>query len=86
MAAGMGGQHQRQQSLAFGFCGHQFIHQTCQTDAFGCHIHLSAAMSVGGMMACGEDDIDHGQHGAESVGEFGVVWNPVGNRGALVRN
>ncbi|RAO53578.1 hypothetical protein ONO86_01495 [Micromonospora noduli] len=67
-SAGVGEQHQRQQSGDLGVLGHQPAHQPGQPDRLGGQVGAQQPGPGGAGVPLREDQVEHVQHGGEPVG------------------
>ena len=82
-AAGIVQQHQGQQRYVLRFAWHQVAQYAAQPDGFGAEIGAHELVAGGGDVAFVKDQIDHGLHRGEALGEAFGRRNFVGNVGFL---
>ena len=68
--AGLGEQHQGEESDGFGFVGHQLDEGPPEPDGFGRQIGSRQALPRGGGVTFGVDEVDGGEDGVEPVREL----------------
>ena len=76
--AGLGEQHQGEQSDGFGFVGHQLDEGSPEPDGLGRQIGSRQALSRGGGVTFGVDEVDGGQDRVEPVRELRSAGYAVG--------
>ena len=79
--AGFNQENQRQKPVYFCLVRHQLGEEFAQSDGFGTQITAQEILSGGGRVALVEDQVDHGEHRSEAVGEFRFARDPVRNPG-----
>ena len=79
--AGLGQEQQRQQATDLGLVGHQPGQQPGQADGLGAQVGADEVVAGRGRVSLVEDQIDHGQHERQPVGQLRVARHAVGDAG-----
>ncbi len=76
---GLDEQHEREQAQHLRLVGHELDQEPAEADRFGAEVLADQPVARTRRVALGEDEVDDGQHGAQPVGQLGLVRHPVGD-------
>jgi hypothetical protein len=74
-------QHQREQPHGLGLVGHQRGHQLAQSDRLRAELRAEQFVAGGCGVALAEDEVEHGEHEGEPLGQLVVGRDPEGDPG-----